>query len=393
MDGAGGAADKTRPVATAALKIFRGLRHRDRWAREVAVMRTVTTATEGPAGEGVSVARLLEAFEDDTKGGVCCLVMTPLFDHDLRSAITAYPERPYPLSVAVQWAADTAVTLGHLRQLERNFIHRDLHPTNVFIASSSGRVRIGDFGMALVGNLGLADPIADEEIPEPEPPSVWRVGQEWAPEATLGGEYGPASEIWALGVLLASILLRRTDPLTVGDVNAVTAAARVAWGGERIPSGLLDLLEGMLRERPQDRPSLETVVTGVTAALTEIDPPMMTTPPPEAVAEEGEASAADCTVVEACSDAVSEALALKCSLIIRGSDMAPHRPNPRRCAPPPTAVTARSSLPGWTWMRPLSPNAKARAPVRAYCPLPRPGSLHHKSWLPSPPQLWCVFPP
>lgn len=109
-----------------------------------------------------------------------------------------------------------AVQYAHARFI----VHRDLKPSNILV-TPEGDVRLLDFGIA--------------KLLEPDPDEREGTTREWigpmtprhaAPEQWLGASPSPATDVWALGVLLYELLTGRVPfPTPEGPV----AAANVRW--------------------------------------------------------------------------------------------------------------------------------------------------------------------
>ncbi|XP_010902152.2 membrane-associated tyrosine- and threonine-specific cdc2-inhibitory kinase isoform X1 [Esox lucius] len=109
------------------------------------------------------------------------------------------------------WAylCDLLSALSHLHT--RGFAHLDLKPANVFLTSSS-RLKLGDFGLALKiqgkrGTSGLAGKekgTEKEDVQEGDPRYM-------APEL-LKGEYGPAADVFSLGVSILELACNMEVP-------------------------------------------------------------------------------------------------------------------------------------------------------------------------------------
>jgi serine/threonine protein kinase/Tol biopolymer transport system component len=117
------------------------------------------------------------------------------------------PLRP---AVAVELAAQIAAGLA--RAHERGLIHRNLRPSNVFVAAD-GQIKIVDFGLPGVGEQTL---FSDPES-EPVPPAYA------APEQLLGEWIDARSDLWSAGAILAEMVTgRRPTPMQpFGDLRAL----------------------------------------------------------------------------------------------------------------------------------------------------------------------------
>ncbi len=112
---------------------------------------------------------------------------------------------------AAQIAAQVAEALHHAHQ--RRVIHRDVKPNNILI-DASGRVKLGDFGIArsLEATHGLTGTGT----------LIGTVGY-MAPERASGEEATPASDIYSLGVVLYR-MLTGVAPFTADSPVAVAVA-------------------------------------------------------------------------------------------------------------------------------------------------------------------------
>jgi serine/threonine protein kinase len=127
---------------------------------------------------------------------------------------------------------------------ERGVVHRDVKPANVLL-DGAGRPMLADFGIAqLAGSATLTV-------------AGWTVGTPayLAPEQLLGGEVGPAADVYALGlVVLEAATGERVFP---GDGMAAALARldRPVEVPDSLPSGLAAALRAMTASEPGDRPS------------------------------------------------------------------------------------------------------------------------------------------
>jgi len=129
-------------------------------------------------------------------------------------------------------------------------IHRDLKPSNVLV-TASGHVKILDFGIT-------ADIAGSPQIETAEHAISGTVGY-MAPEQCAGQTCGPASDLYAVGVLLFEALtgqLPFSGPLyEVFRQKCESDAPHPESLVSGLPSDLVDLCVWLLARDPADRPS------------------------------------------------------------------------------------------------------------------------------------------
>eukprot|EP00976_Prorocentrum_cordatum_P071512 1180355-Prorocentrum_minimum.AAC.7 len=109
-------------------------------------------------------------------------------------------------------------------------LHRDLKPNNLLIAPD-GSLKLADFGLARV-------------FGSPDRQLTNQVFQRWyrAPELLYGTrQYGPAVDMWALGVIFAELMLRRPYFAGTSDLDqlakvfaALGTPTEADWPGMRL---------------------------------------------------------------------------------------------------------------------------------------------------------------
>ena len=149
------------------------------------------------------VARVIDV--GDLPNGLPYMVMEYLDGRDLGELLIAGD--PVTARTAVSWIvqACTAVEEAH----QQGIVHRDLKPENLFLArrpDGSQRIKVLDFGVSKWLASGPASWMRSQAL------TTGTVGTPayMAPEQlTRGGEIGPSTDVWALGVILYELLAGR----------------------------------------------------------------------------------------------------------------------------------------------------------------------------------------
>ncbi|WP_020468916.1 protein kinase domain-containing protein [Zavarzinella formosa] len=167
--------------------------------------------------------------------------------------------RPSPRQ-AVEWVAEVAATLAHAH--DRGIIHCDLKPGNL-MREHTGRIVVGDFGLAM--NL---EPFENSRTWAGTPGYM-------APEQldSAFGQITPATDIFALGLVLARLLTGRVvfEGKHVLEV-LLEKSPSVEWWRDRsdpdLPSELKAVISKCLTIDPASRLSTATrLADGLRAAI------------------------------------------------------------------------------------------------------------------------------
>jgi serine/threonine-protein kinase len=171
---------------------------------------------------------------------------------------------------------DIGLTLGEV--LRQGVMHRDLKPDNVIIRDGNARPLLIDFG---VGTLVGAPAITTSRLPpgtiEFRAPEAWRFSRE---NDSARYDYGPADELWALGVTFYWLL---TDILPFGDredeedgglaeriLHQMPVAPHVL--NPRVPREISDICMRMLEKDPAARyTSVVEFCAALDSAMAEAD--------------------------------------------------------------------------------------------------------------------------
>jgi serine/threonine-protein kinase len=163
--------------------------------------------------ESPHVAHILDV--DETPDGVPYIVMELLEGHDLDQELAVRGRLPLP--EAVEWVLQACDAM--IEAHARGIVHRDLKPSNLFLATGRGgkrMLKILDFGISkLQSEANVKLTLTNASMGTP---------LYMSPEQVRSADVaGPASDQWALGVILYE-LLTGASPFTGSTVAAVAAS-------------------------------------------------------------------------------------------------------------------------------------------------------------------------
>jgi serine/threonine protein kinase len=205
---------------------------RARFRREVAVARRVS---------GQFTAPVIDA---DIDGPVPWLATAYVPGPSLADAVVEHG--PLPASSVLRLAAGLAEGLSAIHAA--GVVHRDLKPANVLLAEDGPRVI--DFGISLAA---AASPLTRMGFVVGSPGYM-------SPEQASGRPVGPASDIFALGAVLA---FAAAGEAPFGAGSAPTLAYRAVHDQpnlDRVPAELCALIDRCLAKDPGQRPTAAGVL-------------------------------------------------------------------------------------------------------------------------------------
>ncbi|WP_243061970.1 serine/threonine-protein kinase [Humibacter sp. RRB41] len=188
-------------------------------------------------------------WPDDAEGRhPAFLVMQLIEGESLRRRIDRLgPDR----DLAVRVAAELGQALDYLHA--RGIVHRDIKPENILIEDAGGSIMLVDFGIAqLSGNEQLTTA-----------GMVLGTAAYLSPEQVSGGQVGPATDVYSLGLVVLECLTGRRE---FPGSTVESSVARLARDPV-LPSGLSvgwnDLLGSMMARDAGERPSAAQVAASV----------------------------------------------------------------------------------------------------------------------------------
>ena len=148
---------------------------------------------------------------------------------DLRAVMDSHRQqmRGFPLSMGVHIVLEVLKALAYFHQAKArsgaplNLVHSDINPANVFF-SGQGEVKLGDYG---VTSSSRADMGPGEGV---------AAGKLWylSPEQTRGDTLTPASDLWAVGVVLHELVVGyhpfMTDGAEQGEAMNLIRTAKLS---------------------------------------------------------------------------------------------------------------------------------------------------------------------
>ncbi|WP_231953813.1 serine/threonine-protein kinase [Actinoplanes derwentensis] len=175
-------------------------------------------------------------------------VVMELVDGESLAAVLARV-RTLPWPTAVRISAEVAAALASAHA--RGIVHRDVTPANVMLTQAG--VKVVDFGIsALIG----------ENDTDPDG-SLMGTPAYLAPERLEGGQVSPATDVYAVGLLIYRMLIGQL-PWDVGTTTALLRAHQYTEPEplppvEGLPYSVDALIARCLEKHPGDRPSTAEV--------------------------------------------------------------------------------------------------------------------------------------
>ncbi|NJC73456.1 protein kinase [Planosporangium thailandense] len=163
---------------------------------------------------------------------------------------------PVPWPVAVRMAAEVAAALAAAHT--QGLVHRDIKPANVMLTSAG--VKVVDFGIA-----ALAGADADSST------TILGTPAYLAPERLSGDAVTPASDVYALGLLLFRMLTGRL-PWQADTVTQMIEAHQYTEPQPLppvagLPAAVVDVAARSLAKTPDNRPSAHEVAATLSTAV------------------------------------------------------------------------------------------------------------------------------
>ncbi|MFO1328763.1 MAG: serine/threonine-protein kinase [Rubrivivax sp.] len=212
---------------------------------------------EASLGQRLQHPDIVRVFDSGCHGDYAYLAMEFVPGHDLRVHTRRGELLPLPRLLHIAERVARAVAAAHAI----NVIHRDLKPGNVLLDDAGDRVKVTDFGLARLGDAFRSRTGIIAGTPG-----------YMSPEQLAEVPLGPASDLYALGVMLFELLTARLphEAHSLGELLIkVTsrAAPRLHTLRRDVPAALDRLVARLLERRPEDRPASAAEVADELAAI------------------------------------------------------------------------------------------------------------------------------
>ncbi len=200
---------------------------------------------EARAAARLNHPNIITIHELQESGGEIYMVMELLEGKSLANLIQA---RPVPLSLEATLDVMAQVCDGLDYAHQRNIVHRDVKPANLFL-TPTGTVKVLDFGIARLGSLHMT--AAGTLIGTPDYMS---------PEQVRGDEIDRRTDLWAVGAVLYQ-LLSGVKPFEGKPLARLLAAITqtphmpLQQRAPSIPKGVSDLVDRLLAKPRDARPA------------------------------------------------------------------------------------------------------------------------------------------
>jgi len=167
----------------------------------------------------------------------------------------AHRRQRLPVRLAVHIAAEVLDALDYAHERRGSdgsplgVVHRDVSPSNIFI-SRRGDVKLGDFGIAHAAN--------DQRTSKTQAGTLKGKYGYMAPEQVVGGEIDGRTDQFAVGIVLAEMLMGRRLFTAANDLDVLLMVRdarldRLDRHGSDVPPPLRTLLNKMLARDPAER--------------------------------------------------------------------------------------------------------------------------------------------
>lgn len=214
---------------------------------------------EAQAAANLSHPNIVNVFDIGQAGDRHYIVMEFVDGQDLKALIRR--AAPLPVDRALDLMTQVAEAVAHAHRA--GIIHRDLKPQNILV-TKDGRVKVTDFGIAR----------AMSAAPATETGVVLGTAHYLAPEQAAGQTTTPASDVYALGVVLYEMLAGRTpfdadSSVGVAMQHLQETPTSIQQLNPRVPASVAGVVRRAMAKEPAQRYEDAGVLAGTLRTLRE----------------------------------------------------------------------------------------------------------------------------
>ncbi len=192
----------------------------------------------------LSHPNIVTVYDFGQDGSTYYIVMEYVDGQDLKKIIKA--EAPLPVDRVLNLGIQICAGVGYAHRA--NVVHADVKPQNVLVTADD-HVKVTDFGIAQV---------ISETQPREKQSIVWGSPHYFAPEQASGDPSSPASDVYAIGIVLFEMLTGRLPYIGVDQQSLALAHMRdpiphVADFNPRVPVHLDRIIYKVMAKNPNDR--------------------------------------------------------------------------------------------------------------------------------------------
>lgn len=199
---------------------------------------------EARAAANLTHPNIVTVYDSGVADNRFFFVMERVGGTDLKTVLRR--RNPLPIDEAVMMMVQIAAGVGYAHRA--GLVHCDLKPQNILVAPD-GRVKITDFGIARA--LSTIDPHETAEY-------VWGSPQYFAPEQAAGGPPSPASDVYALGIILYEMVtgqlpFQADNPERLADLHLHSVPTPPSRLNPAVPPALEQIILKILAKEPSAR--------------------------------------------------------------------------------------------------------------------------------------------
>ncbi|XP_066495766.1 serine/threonine-protein kinase Nek3 isoform X2 [Tiliqua scincoides] len=170
-------------------------------------------------------------------------------DGDLMQKIKFQKGKLFPEEMILNWFSQICLGVKYIH--DKRVLHRDLKSKNIFL-TQNGKVKLGDFGSALLLTSPMAYACSYVGTPYYVPPEIWE-----------NTPYNNKSDIWSLGCILYELCTLK-HPFQANSWKHLILKICKGYYNP-LPSHytyeLHYLIKQMFKRNPRNRPSASTILT------------------------------------------------------------------------------------------------------------------------------------